>query len=653
MHQSVEKQLAAIMFTDIVGYTTMMGQDETKTLELLRQSRAIHLEQIRKHDGEVIKEMGDGMLARFANPLDATLCARDIQLDARNLLCKIRIGIDFGEVTVEQGDVFGNGVNIASRLQSIADPGGIFLSSKVRESIGNDCDIIFDKLGELPLKNVALPVTTYAIADPEFPKTSHHRKKELSGSDIIESIAVLPFHSLSGDPEQQFFVDGMHDALITELAQINSLRVISRTSTLRYRNTTSPMLHIAGDLGVDAIVEATVFKDKNHIRIQVQLIKTIVKEEHLWAKSYDRELKNVLSMYNELVKDITEEIDAKLTQRERDQVENYYEVIPEAYETYLKGVHYWEQLSKEGLDRSLECFLKSTQLDPNFAPAYTAMAGVWLGRAQMGFVNQAKALPNVYKNMYRSMSLDGENAESYFWRASLHTWIDWEWDKAYKAFKRALELNPNNAKGRAYFAHLLAITNRLQEAVAEAELSIQLDPFNELIQSLYGMVLNYARKFRSAEAILLNIIKDRGNHPIAYSTLRTVYFNLGEYDRSYEMFKVSYLEKGEARSAEILEEGFREGGYPTALSGVAEYKSEDRDGAYHTPWQIATLYTRAGNSERAIEYLKKAYEIRDPNMPYLGIDPIFDRLRDLPEYQELLNQMYLNQFFNKVNHESN
>ncbi|SMP16244.1 Adenylate cyclase, class 3 [Muriicola jejuensis] len=632
------------MFTDIVGYTTMMGQDEGKTLQLLRKSRAIHIEQIEKYNGRVIKEMGDGILAQFNSPLEATFCARDIQLEARFMLCKIRIGIDFGEITIDNHDVFGNGVNIASRLQSIADPGGVFISSKVHDAIEKDCDILFENLGEISLKNVSSPVNTYSIADPEFPRTSRQRKKELTGSDIIESIAVLPFHSLSAEPEQQFFVDGIHDALITELAQINSLRVISRTSTLRYRNTTAAMLDIARELGVDALLEATVLRDQDQIRIQVQLIKTIRTEEHLWAKSYDRELRNVFAMYNELVKDIIREIDAKLTRYESDQIDQFYEVIPEAYETYLMGVHHWEQLSKESLDSALEYFSESIQLDPNFAPAYTALAGVWLGRTQMGYVNQSNALPHVYKNMYKSISLEGENAESYFWKGSLHVWIDWEWDKGYKAFKRTIEINPNNTKGRAYFAHLLAITNRLEEAVSEAEISIQLDPFNELIRSLYGMILNYARKYRNAEAILLDILKDKKNHPVAYSTLRSVYFNLGEYEKSYEMFKRSYLEKGETRSAEALEKGYKEGGYRKALSSVAEFKIDNPDGNYHTPWQIATLYTRAGIRDKAMTFLKKAYEIRDPNMPYLGVDPIFDALKDEPEFRTLLDKMNLTQF---------
>lgn len=629
------------MFTDIVGYTTMMGADESQALKILRKSRAIHLTNIKNHKGWIIKEMGDGMLAQFNSPLHATLCARDLQLDARSLACKIRIGIHFGQVTLENGDVFGNGVNIASRLQSVADPGGVFISGEVYKEIEQKCDILFDNLGKIHLKNVKKPVETFAVADTDFPKTTRQRKKELLGSDKIESIAVLPFQNLSGDSTQQFFVDGMHDALITELSQISSLRVISRTSTLRYRNSIKSISEIGEELSVDALVEASVLKHKNKVRIQAQLINTIQKEEHIWANSYDREVKDVLAMYNEVVKDITSQIDAKLTKAEAIHLDQSLEVVQEAYEAYLKGMFEWEKLSSDSLKKALKYFSESTKLDQNFAPAYNGMAGVWLGRAQMGYLHIKDTLPHIYQNMYKSIDLDDNISESYFWRAGLNVWIDWDWEKGYASYTKAFKINPNLAIARAYFSHLLAIVGKVDEALTEIELAIQLDPFNILIQSLYGMVLNYTRNFQRAKTVLLHILEENQTHPVALSTLRSVYFNLGEFDKSYDIFKKSYLEKGEVKAATVLQEGYDMGGYQVALSKVAELKIESTDGNYSTPWQIATLYTRAGNRVKAIEYLKKAYAIRDPNMPYLGIDPIFDILHEDPNYLQILKQMNL------------
>ena len=653
MQQSPEKKLAAIVFTDIVGYTSMMGADERQALAILRQSREIHLTNIKKYGGWKIKEMGDGMLAQFNNPLSATLCARDIQLDARSLACKIRIGIHYGLVTIENGDVFGNGVNIASRLQSVADPGGIFISTEVYKEIEKDCDILFNGLGKIRLKNVKKPIGTFAVADAGFPKTTRQRKKELIGSDKIESIAVLPFQNLSGDSKQQFFVDGMHDALITELSQISSLRVISRTSTLRYKNTTKAISEIGEELAVDAIVEATVLKHENSVRIQAQLIKTIQKEEHLWANSYDRELKNVLAMYNEVVKDITSQIDTKLTKAEASHLSQSTEVIPEAYEAYLKGLFEWEKLSKESLQKALSLFTESTNIDPNFAPAYNGKAGAWLARAQMGYLDINKALPHIYESMYKSIDLDDNISESHFWRASLNVWFDWNWEKGHKAYQKAIEINPNFALGRAYYSHLLAIVGNVEEALTEMEIAIQLDPFNILIQSLYGMVLNYARKYQRAKTVLLHILEENKAHPVALSTLRSVYFNLGELEQSYEIFRKSYLNKGETEVAKVLQESYETSGYQFALSKVAEFKINSADGSYNTPWQIATLYTRAGKSDKAVAYLKKAHEIRDPNMPYLGIDPIFDCLREHPDYLLILKQMKLIEFLKKEHYGSN
>ena len=629
------------MFTDIVGYTRMMGEDEKQALKLLRKSRSIHLRNIERHGGWFIKEMGDGVLAQFDSPLQATYCARDIQQEASTLLCKIRIGVHYGEITVENNDVFGNGVNIASRLQSAADPGGVFVSGTVYEHIEKESEMIFSSIGNILLKNVKDPVPTFALAADNLPKTSRQRIKVLTGSTEIDSIAVLPFQNLSEDSEQQFFVDGMHDALITELSQIKAIRVISRTSTLRYRNTEKSISAIAEELDVDALIEATVFKHENKVRIQVQLIGALHAEEHIWAESYDREVKNVLVMYQEVVKDITTQIGTTLTQSESENLTDATEVDPEAYECYLKGVHYWGNLSKKGLEESLRFFEMSTEKDPQFAPAYTGMAAVWGGRAQMGYISPNEALPNIYRNMYKSLDLDNNIADTYFFRGSHNVWMEWEWDKGYKSFKKALEINPNLAIARAYLSHLLAILGRMDESLLEIEQAIQLDPFNVLYQSLYGMVLNYTRHFDRAEAILLNILEENHDHPVAYSTLRSIYFNLEQYDKSYEYFKGSYAAKGDHDAVKALEEGYSSGGYQVALIKVAEHKIAGNSGEYRTPWQVATLYTRAGVKDKAIEYLKKAHQIKDPNMPYLGVDPIFDILKEEPEYLEILARMNL------------
>jgi adenylate cyclase len=645
---SPTRQFAAIMFTDIVGYTTMMGQDESKTIELLRFNRSIHLRMIEKYHGKLVKEIGDGMLAKFSNSVDAVFCARDIQLEAVSLTGKIRIGIHLGNVTIENNDVFGNGVNIASRLQSAADPGGIFISDTVYEEIEGISSLNTVHIGEVLLKNVEKPVTTYAIVEDYLPKTSRHRVKILTGSSTIESLAVMPFQNLSGDPKQQYFVDGMQDALITELSQISSLRVISRTSTMRYRDSMIPIIKIAEELGVDAILEATVTRHKATVKIQVELIKTIPQEEQLWASTYDKQIENVLEIYHDVVKDITNQIGIKLTGSESEHLAKSYQVNPEAYEAYMKGLFHWEKLEEDALTKSLEYFTRSTEQDKMFGLAFTGIAGVWLARVQMGLISREVALPYVYQNIYKSIDLDDSIADTYYWRASLNVWMDWEWEKGLKSFKAALDINPNLAIGRAYLAHLLIILGKPEEAISEIELAVQLDPFNTLLQSLYGMVLNYTREFERAKRVLLSILNKDQKHPIALSTLRSVYHNLGEYDEAFEIFKLSYLQKGLDKLVTILIDGYKTDGYQMALSKVAEAMISNVGNDYSTPWQIATLFTRAGNKDKAIEYLNKAYEIKDPNMPYVEVDPIFDILKNDRDYISLLDKMNLNKCVTKL-----
>ena len=625
----------------------MMGKDESMALEMLRESRAIHLSLFKKHGGTCLKEMGDGMLAWFDHAVEAVRCAGEIQMQAsKRLECKIRIGIHLGKVHLENNDVFGNDVNIASRLQSIADPGGIYISDAVFDASKGTTDLQATLIGDVFLKNVVHAVTTYAVKGKGIPLPSSARIKELTGTDEIDSVAVLPFINITGQSDQQYFIDGMQDALISELSQISSLRVISRTSTIKYRDTVKPIPEIAAELGVDALMEASVLREENMVRIDAKLIKAVPTEMQIWSNSYDREIRNVFSMYNEVVKDITSEIGTQLTSVEQGHLESSYEVDPDAYEAYLKGIFHWEKLNKEGLANSLASFERSTELDPRFAPAYSGMAGVWLGRTQMGLVPRDEALPHVYSNIYKSIDLDDSIADSYFWRATLNVWIDWDWQKGLQSFRKAIMNNTNFALGRAYYSHLLIILGQISEAVEEIELAVDLDPFNTLIQSLYGMVLNYSRQYGKATDVLIKLLRDGNSHPIALSTLRSVYHNMGEFDQAYEIFRKSYLEKGDKQAAKTLASGFREGGYRKALNDVAELKMKLSESVYNTPWQIATLFTRAGDKKRAIEFLHRAYEVKDPNIPYVGIDPIFDEISSEPDYLQLLDKLNLNKTLN-------
>ena len=332
------RKLAAIMFADIVGYTTLMGKDEDHAFEVLRKNREIHTTFIDKYNGTLIKEMGDGMLTQFNSATDAVQCAIDIQEKVREALeGQIRIGIHLGDITFENEDVFGDGVNIASRLQAIADPGGIYISESIHEAIRSKIDIQSQYLGEIQLKNVDHLVRTYFIKGIRLPIPSTIKRKGLVGDKksvdrrstpfyktafrriikpitdrkrsnkdekSIRSIAVLPIENLSKNSEEEWLTAGIHHALIDELSKIHALRVVSCTSCLRYHDTDMTIPEIAQDLNVNGIVEASYLTRHENVKIQIRLIQIEPDERQIWMQSYDRTMENVLSIYSDVAKTI-------------------------------------------------------------------------------------------------------------------------------------------------------------------------------------------------------------------------------------------------------------------------------------------------------------------------------------------------------------
>ncbi|MGD9329497.1 MAG: adenylate/guanylate cyclase domain-containing protein, partial [Cyclobacteriaceae bacterium] len=302
-----QRRLAAIMFTDIVGYTTLMGSDEDKAFQLLRKNRQIQQSLIIKHNGEWLKEMGDGILAQFSSATDSIQCAIEIQRRAgKELGAQLRIGIHLGDVTFENNDVFGDGVNIASRLQSICDPGGIYISESVQNAIRGRKDIKSQYLGEVTLKNVNIPLKTYYVRERGFPIPSKNRINDLVGSEKTESIIVLPFDNYTGSNELDYFVAGMHASLIGAIGKISAMRVISKTTSNAYKDTEKSIPEIASELGVNTVIEASVLSLGEQICLQVKLVDTYPEEKQRWIQDYYEEKDQILNLYNTVTKEISD-----------------------------------------------------------------------------------------------------------------------------------------------------------------------------------------------------------------------------------------------------------------------------------------------------------------------------------------------------------
>lgn len=460
-------------------------------------------------------------------------------------------------------------------------------------------------------------------------------------AQAVESIAVLPFENLSGDPGQEYFSDGMHEALITDLGQVGGLkRVIARSSVMRFKGTDVPLSQIAGELKVDRLITGAVLRSGNRVRVTAQLIDPAT-EAQQWAQNYERDLRDVLSLQSEIVSAITREVRVQLTPQEEIRLAKARQVDPEAYDAYLQGQFQWYKLSRQGLDAALEYFQLALEKDPEYAPAHAGIAKVWQGYMQQGFLPPEEATPKVKAAALKALALDNTLADVYFTLAAISAWADWDWLGAERSFLRAIELNPKYPDPRIYFSHFLNIMKRPKEAMAEAERALELDPLNPLFQGLYGMDLMFTGRPDEAMGVLRKILETSEDDAIALSTLRSVYHLKRMYAEALDMWKASFKAKGDQEAVEALELGYDEGGYQGALHRVAETLVARSRTSYVTPWQIATLYTRAGKTKEALEWLEKAYDTHDPNMPYLSVDPIFNDVRNEPAFKDLLRRMKL------------
>jgi len=446
------RQLAAIMFTDIVGYTALMGNDEQKAFEYLKKNRDLQKLIIEQYNGKWIKELGDGVMASFNTVSDTVTEALKIQENCKVLNdFQLRIGIHQGEVVFEAGDIFGDAVNIASRIQSFAEPGCIYVSETVRDNVSNKKNIHTKFIKEQTLKNVKEPVRIYEIITAEpaesIPAAIHETSQKLTD----KSIAVLPFVNMSNDPEQEYFCDGISEEIINALTQLNNLRVIARTSAFTFKNKNIDAREIGKILDVNTLLEGSVRKSGKHLRITTKLVK-VSDGSHLWSNRYDRELEDIFSIQEDIAGNVATSLQGVLTDKEREAIRRP-ETSIEAYEYYLRGRQLLHQLD---LKQSIIVFEKAIQLDADYAVTYTGLADAhaWCYEWEGG---NKTDLVSAERYSWTALSLAPDLSESH----SSHGYVlslGKRYDEAEKEFEEAMRLNPNSFSayyfyGRTCFAH--------------------------------------------------------------------------------------------------------------------------------------------------------------------------------------------------------
>ena len=547
--ESINRKLTAILSADAKGYSRLMGEDEVSTVQLLKECREIMAQLIQQQRGRVVDSPGDNLLAEFGSVVDATGCAVKIQEAlqikndelSENKRLEFRIGINLGDVLVDGDRIYGDGVNIAARIEGLADPGGICISRTAYDQIKNKLELGYEYLGEHSVKNIAEPVRVYRVlAEPEAAgkvigekrflgrfsrKTAMatiiilviaaggligwniylQRSKKVEPASLDKmtyslpdkpSIAVLAFDNLSGDPEQEYFSDGLTEEIITALSKSTQIFVIARNSSFTYKGKPVKVQQVSEELGVRYVLEGSVRKDMERVRITAQLIDA-VKGIHLWAERYDRDLKDIFAIQDDITKQIIAALHVKLTIGEDARIIAGNTNSLDAYMKYLESREYHMRMNKEDNLTSRRLLEEAISIDPEYGTAYALLGATHM----LDVFLQATNSPN--QSLGKAIELEQKaialGADAHGVLGFLYTIIR-QHDKAIAECQQAVELNPNSATARTFYGLALNLMGRFEEAVHELEQGVRLDPFSSSF-TLRSLALAYCNVGRSEEAI--------------------------------------------------------------------------------------------------------------------------------------------------------
>ena len=498
---------------------------------------------------------------------------------------------------------------------------------KVTETVGRG----------IPWKKIAVPAVILAIILVAglliLPPVI--RKPAGGSSAIGKSIAVLPFTNLSNDPEQEYFSVGMVDEILDKLFKIGGLKVIARTSSERFKNTNLSIKEIARKLGVAAIMEGSIRKIGNNVRITVQLIDART-EAHIWSDIYSRDISDIFSIQSDVAQSVAKKLKAVVTPEAKQLIEKKSTTNMEAYEAYWRGMLYHRKLNRDDLEMALKYFELAKEKDPGFALAYAGIGRVWNGLQQMGIVRVSEGVPKAEAAATRALELDSTYSEVHHLLGGIKTWARWDWKGGEASYRKAIELNPQNADAHSTYSHVLNVLGRPDEAMKQIEIALDLDPMNSKILSFYGVDLMFVRRYDEAVKAFQEALDLDPLQGLASNIIPALYF-AGREDEAKEMQK-KILKDQEFINA--VDEGYKEGGFRGAVKRLADVRAEESKTTYIPAHGIACQYALAGDVEDALFWLEKAYEEHDPNLPYL-LMPAFDKLRDDPRFQEIAGKMNL------------
>jgi len=459
----------------------------------------------------------------------------------------------------------------------------------------------------------------------------------------IESLAVLPLENFSRDPDQEYFADGMTEALITDLSKVSSLRVISRTSVMQYKGAKKPLPQIARELQVDAVVEGSVERSGNRVRISAQLIHAAT-DSHIWADSYERELRDVLGLQSEVAQAIASEVKAKVTPEERMRLASTRAVNPEAYEAYLRGRFYQNKRTESGLRKAVECFQEAIQKDANYALAYAGLADSYtlLGQLLYAVLPPSEAMPKSKAAALRALQMDDTLSEAHTSLAYIELIYDWDWVKAQEDFKRAIELNPSYAQAHHWYALYLAAMGRQHESIAEMKRAQELDPLSSIVNTSVGWVLYYSRRYDEAIGQYRKVLALDPDFFVAHWELGLAYEQKGKYEEARSEFeRARMLSPSNPVILASLGHAYAASGRRSQALEILNKLMKLSKQKFVSPYAIGELNAGLGANDQAFKWLEGAYGQRDTWLIFLKVDPGLDPIRSDARFQPLLSRVGL------------
>lgn len=638
-----KRQLSAIMFTDLAGYTAMMQEDETHAKGLRDRHRRILEKEITSHDGQVLQYYGDGALSVFSSTISATASAVNIQKASITGKIPLRIGIHSGDVVIEEDGVYGDGVNIASRIESFATTGSVMISDKVFDDIKNHTAFKPSLMGEFELKNVKRPVEVYALTNDGLvvPK-----RTELKGKikERVKSVAVLPFINRSADPENEYFSDGVTEELITALARLEGLRVISRTSSFSFKGKNLDVREIGKQLEVESILEGSVRKAGKRVRITAQLSSTLDGYQ-LWTESYDREMEDIFDLQDEISYKIAEQLREKFSIESRNQEKVESVVDVDAYNYYLQGLFYYNKWTPVDAKRAEEAFLKAIEIEPNYDLAYGGLARAYSLMSVTGFLSPTEGCRKTIESARKVNELNPKNEDAYIAVSVTDFFFQWDFESGKQNAEKALELNPRSADANVAYSLYYLIKGDLNETIRFISKAREVDPLSMTTNRTLADAYYLHGDYKMAIEIYDWLLEQDPDFKAALDFKAWAYLMSGEEDRAIAIFE-SFLEQDTVHSIKP----YVQLGYAHALKGdikkAGSYLAELQQEALEAPnashnLSFATLFAGMGMIQESLDHLEKCVDEKIGAAIFMHLSPIWKPLREEKRFRSLLDKVGL------------